>query len=215
MPDTGKLEYLELPIQDQDVGVETGVRQGDEISVYYDPMIAKVIVRGLDRLEALRRLDRALSEFHVVGVRTNIALIRRIIDQEVFQDGAVDTGFIKQYHETLFKPQSLSVKQIALVAVLPIIAEQRDDQVNPWSSTNSLTGFISKQGIVNLKLGDKLVKCLIKPQGSDQFLVTMVVFTLSRGRGEILITRRRMRWSPSRSERKSKIEMEGKRSTRW
>jgi 3-methylcrotonyl-CoA carboxylase alpha subunit len=122
MPDTGKLEFLRIPSCSHDVRVETGVREGDEISVFYDPMIAKVIVHGHDRLEALRKLDKALQEFHVVGVRTNIPLLRRILNEEHFSKGSVDTGYIKQHQEILFAKLKPDDGVIGLAAVLRFLS---------------------------------------------------------------------------------------------
>lgn len=124
MPDTGKLEFLGIPDSNEHIRVETGVRQGDNITVYYDPMIAKVIAKGQDRVEALRRLDQALQEFHVVGVRTNIPLIRKILAQEAFRHGSVDTGFIKSHHEILFEKSKPKAEHVALAAVIQILVAQ-------------------------------------------------------------------------------------------
>ena len=65
MPDTGPLLHLSTPLESSVLRVETGVRQGDAVSVYYDPMISKLVVRGRDRNEALRRLRKSLGEFEV------------------------------------------------------------------------------------------------------------------------------------------------------
>lgn len=123
MPDTGPVRFLRVPESTQNVRVESGVREGDEITVFYDPMIAKVIVHGRDRLAALRRLDEALSRFNVVGFHTNIALIRRVISQEEFMQGSVDTGFIKRHEGTLLHRAVASAQEVALAAVLQVISK--------------------------------------------------------------------------------------------
>lgn len=68
LPDTGPLIHLSTPEESSSLRVETGVRQGDAVSVYYDPMISKLVVRGRDRNEALRRLRKSLGEFEVFFV---------------------------------------------------------------------------------------------------------------------------------------------------
>src|SRR5690606_31862816 len=73
LPSTGKLVHLRPPAEDVHVRVDTGVRAGDEITMYYDPMIAKLICWGEDREAALRRLQVALSAYEIVGVATNVA----------------------------------------------------------------------------------------------------------------------------------------------
>lgn len=121
MPDVGRLEFLYLPEESSTVRVETGVRQGDDISVFYDPMIAKVIVHGEDRVDALRKLDKTLEDFNVVGVRTNIPLIRKIISTQQFKAGAVDTSFIPSNSASLFKRETDRPEDIALAGVINLI----------------------------------------------------------------------------------------------
>ena len=74
--------------------IEQGFTQGASIGVFYDPMIAKVVVHGRDRPEALRMLRKALDEYHVVGVSTNVEFLRNLAGNQSFIDGEVETGFI-------------------------------------------------------------------------------------------------------------------------
>lgn len=74
--------------------IEQGFMQGAQIGVFYDPMIAKVVVHGRDRTEALRMLRRALDEYHVVGVSTNVEFLRTLAGNEAFIAEEVETGFI-------------------------------------------------------------------------------------------------------------------------
>lgn len=76
------------------VRMEEGFLQGSEIGVFYDPMIAKLVVHGGDRTEALRVLRKALDEYHVVGVSTNIEFLRTLAGNKSFIDADVETGFI-------------------------------------------------------------------------------------------------------------------------
>jgi 3-methylcrotonyl-CoA carboxylase alpha subunit len=76
------------------VRLEEGFTQGSEIGVFYDPMIAKLVVHGGDRTEALRVLRKALDEYHVVGVSTNIEFLRTLAGNQSFIDAEVETGFI-------------------------------------------------------------------------------------------------------------------------
>ena len=77
--------------------VDTGVREGDLITPHYDPMIAKLIVWGEDRAAAVRRLAAALAEYEVVGVQTNLGLLRAIAEHPAFAEAALDTGFIARH----------------------------------------------------------------------------------------------------------------------
>lgn len=98
-PFTGVIRRLLLP---GGMGVRTdcGVQEGNEISAYYDPLLLKLIVWGGDRMEAIKRLKRALSELAVEGVKTNIPFLKRILDDEEFLSGNTTTAFTKKYERS-------------------------------------------------------------------------------------------------------------------
>ena len=98
LPSTGPIVAWRAP-QGEGVRVDGGVREGQQITSYYDPMIAKVITFGSDRAQALERLDRALADTVVLGVDTNIAFLRRLIAEPAVQTGALDTGLIDRMPE--------------------------------------------------------------------------------------------------------------------
>lgn len=75
----------------------SGVQRGDEVSPYYDPMLAKLIVRGETRAESLARMEQALRGFHVLGVQTNIPYLLAILRHPAFRDGAITTGFLAEH----------------------------------------------------------------------------------------------------------------------
>ena len=106
LPSIGTLAHLRAPVDGPAVRVDTGVRAGDEITPYYDPMIAKLIVHGEDRPAALRRLAEALAEYEIVGVATNVAFLQRVVSHQAFASGAVDTGLIARHHAALFPAAS-------------------------------------------------------------------------------------------------------------
>lgn len=97
MPDVGPLIHLRPSKVDDSTRVEIGVRQGDQVSVYYDPMICKLIVKGRDRNEALRMLRKSLDEFEIVGPSTNISFLQSLSSNPDFIAGKVETGFIKVF----------------------------------------------------------------------------------------------------------------------
>lgn len=76
------------------IRLEQGFEQGAQIGVFYDPMIAKLVVHGRDRTEALRMLRGALDDYKVVGVSTNVEFLRTLAGNQAFIDGEVETGFI-------------------------------------------------------------------------------------------------------------------------
>ncbi len=96
LPSIGRLEYLATPAESALLRVDTGVRQGDEITPYYDPMIAKLIVHGATRAEAIVRLRAALERFRVAGVRTNVEFLGRLTTAPSFVEGRLDTALIER-----------------------------------------------------------------------------------------------------------------------
>jgi len=98
LPAAGTLVHLRQPREVPGrVRVDTGVVQGDQITVNYDPMIAKLIVWGEDRAAAVRQLGVALAEYEVVGVTTNLGLLRAIAGHPAFAQADLDTGFIARH----------------------------------------------------------------------------------------------------------------------
>jgi 3-methylcrotonyl-CoA carboxylase alpha subunit len=96
LPSTGRIEVYEPP-SGPGIRVDSGVTAGTEVSVHFDPMLAKLIASGRTRDEALARLGRAIDAFVVLGVTTNLAFLRRVIDHEAFRSGAVHTRFLDEH----------------------------------------------------------------------------------------------------------------------
>lgn len=101
LPSTGLLTGFRLPPGDASLRIDCGVREGDRITHFYDPMIAKLIVHGGDRDEAIARMLAALGQVEIVGVETNVAFLRRTIDHPAFRAGQVLAGFIDQHKPEL------------------------------------------------------------------------------------------------------------------
>ena len=96
LPSPGRLAVFRLP-EGEGVRVDAGYVEGDVVSPYYDPMLAKLIVVGEDRAQAIARAEAALRDFRVEGIKTNIALHLRIVRDRAFQDGALDTHFLEKH----------------------------------------------------------------------------------------------------------------------
>jgi 3-methylcrotonyl-CoA carboxylase alpha subunit len=135
LPATGTILHLREPAGAR---VDTGVRQGDAITPYYDSMIAKLIVHGDDRAEALRRLDTALGGYEIAGLATNLDLLRRIARHPDFLAGGVDTGFIAGHAATLLAPEEAPADWLLAAAALHLLAEARAAaDTDPWSIADS------------------------------------------------------------------------------
>jgi len=121
LPSTGTLRHLRLPRPDAHVRVDAGVEQGDAITPYYDPMIAKLIVHDVDRDSALRRMRQALAQCRAVGVTTNAGFLHRLVATGSFRQADLDTALIEREHDALdVRHHPASAVDWALAAVLAI-----------------------------------------------------------------------------------------------
>lgn len=144
MPGAGPLLHLVTPTPSFDVRVETGVQQGDEVSVHYDPMIAKLVVWGNNRDEALRKLRARLCDYNIVGLETNINFLMTLCQHAEFQKGNVHTGFIPEYNTELFPKRNITHALLAQAAFASILCEQNSkilDAVHNNDLFNMCTGF--------------------------------------------------------------------------
>ncbi|HEV2038469.1 MAG TPA: acetyl/propionyl/methylcrotonyl-CoA carboxylase subunit alpha [Casimicrobiaceae bacterium] len=142
LPSIGRIAYLAVPPESDSVRIDTGVRAGDEISQYYDPMIAKLVVWGEDRASALRRLRRALASYHVAGVTTNISFLQRVVAHPAFAEARLDTGLISRHHAELFAPPHPPSPRVLAVAAMGELlrlvdeaarqAQASEDRSSPW-----------------------------------------------------------------------------------
>jgi 3-methylcrotonyl-CoA carboxylase alpha subunit len=138
LPATGTLEVYRTPeagsFERAPVRVDAGVREGDAISPYYDSMIAKLIVWGRDRDEALARLDTALAQTHIVGLHTNVAFLRRVAASKSFANADLDTALIERERAVLFNAAPLAIEVAAAGVVAHALAAERAlESVDPWS----------------------------------------------------------------------------------
>ena len=114
--------------------IDAGVREGDPISPYYDSMIAKLIVWGENRAQALARLDAALAGTHIVGLHTNVAFLRRVAASASFAQADLDTALIERERAALFDAAPLPPEVAAAGVVAHTLAAERSQQdIDPWS----------------------------------------------------------------------------------
>ncbi len=140
LPSTGTLRYLRLPANTAHVRVDAGVEQGDAITPFYDPMIAKLIVWDVDRDAALRRMQQALAECEVVGVTTNAAFLRRLVMTDSFTQAKLDTALIEREQAALTPndndsdPALWALAAIAGVATSEAASRDARDPHSPWQA---------------------------------------------------------------------------------
>ncbi|WP_298213690.1 acetyl/propionyl/methylcrotonyl-CoA carboxylase subunit alpha [Acidovorax sp.] len=138
LPATGSLNVYGLPecvtFERGSVRVDSGVRQGDAISPFYDSMVAKLIVHGDTREQALARLDEALAQTHIVGLATNVQFLRRVARTESFAKANLDTALIPREQAVLFHQESVGLPLAAAAAVAQtLLRERASEGVDPFS----------------------------------------------------------------------------------
>lgn len=142
LPSTGVISYLRLPPESPTLRIDTGVIEGSEISPYYDPMIAKLIVHGDSREEARRRLTRALSQFRIAGPASNIAFLYNIASLPAFAHCDLDTHFIARHNEELFRAPPAQKNRDLAAAALALLSLRHganqspgNDHFSPWADS--------------------------------------------------------------------------------
>jgi len=146
MPSTGRITHLR-PAVGPGVREDRGVEEGGEISVYYDPMISKLIAWAPTRGEALRRMDRALREYEILGVKTNIPLCLAIIRHPKFQAGEFTTHFLRD-NLVMGTLTPLSDQERKAVALAAAFLEREADGIPDFQGTmptDGSNGWISKR----------------------------------------------------------------------
>jgi acetyl-CoA carboxylase biotin carboxylase subunit len=125
MPSTGQIRMLSLPAGPQ-VRWDGGIQEGSEVSLYYDPMLAKLIVHAPDRAGAIDRMARALRELNIVGVETSAPFHLRVLNEPDFREGNLDIRYLDQHPELLQAAPDEDVARTA--AVVAALLEEEDRQ---------------------------------------------------------------------------------------
>ena len=164
LPEIGPLHHFTYPTDTEGVRVDTGVAEGDDISIYYDSMIAKLVAYGRDRQQAQQKLIAALAQTAVIGVKTNIDFLVKVAREPDFSAGKIDTHFIAQHSATLFStPEKASHRALIFAAVRQLRATEiaariklqaSSDPHSPWGMA---TGWrLNGKGSRSLLFADPL-----------------------------------------------------------
>uniref|UniRef100_A0A8C6PA37 Methylcrotonoyl-CoA carboxylase subunit alpha, mitochondrial n=1 Tax=Nothobranchius furzeri TaxID=105023 RepID=A0A8C6PA37_NOTFU len=175
LPGAGPLLHLSTPPAEKHTRIETGVREGDEVSAHYDPMIAKLVVWGEDRPAALKKLRYCLRQYNIVGLNTNIDFLLSLSGHPEFEAGNVSTSFIPQHYADLFPapraPSGATICQAALGLVLQERKRTQEfiqtttDPFSPFGSSSGWRSNIEFNRNLTLQLGDKI--CVVITYNSD------------------------------------------------
>ncbi|TPJ40267.1 acetyl/propionyl/methylcrotonyl-CoA carboxylase subunit alpha [Mesorhizobium sp. B2-5-13] len=176
LPATGTLHHLKFPgvaPEGAAMRIETGVRAGDAISPYYDPMIAKLVVHAGDRQAALEALRTALAQTEIAGSTVNTAFLAALAADPDFAAGDVDTGLIGRHQEALtaVAPPTGEIISAAVLAASGAGALPSSD--DPWSS---LAGYAHFHGVVRrmrLKFGDEQIQAKVSMRPDGRFRVAL------------------------------------------
>ncbi|MFT5869696.1 MAG: 3-methylcrotonyl-CoA carboxylase alpha subunit [Paracoccaceae bacterium] len=164
LPATGTLDHLSFA---PNVRAETGVRAGDEISPWYDPMIAKLVVHGATRAVALQKMARALAQTEVAGSVTNLAFLRNLVTHPDFVAGNVDTGLIERSITALSEDPVACTRTRSLAALAALGLHKTDDATRGFSLWAPLVQT------VQLRLGDDEITARTSTLGPGQFSVDL------------------------------------------
>jgi 3-methylcrotonyl-CoA carboxylase alpha subunit len=160
LPAAGKLAWLQQPAESKHVRIDTGVIQGDEVGVFYDPMIAKLIVWDEDRQRALQRLDQALSQYRVIGVTTNINFLRRLATHDAFIGEDLSTEFITRNAAVLFAASQLPLESLVPLACLYLTLQREAqplpqiDRTSPWHALDHWRMNAPATHVETISVGD-------------------------------------------------------------
>ena len=147
-PSPGKILFLK-PADGPGIREDSGVTQGNEISLYYDPMISKLIAWGRDRRHAIRRMLRALREYEILGIHTTIPFLIRVMEHPAFQQGKFTTHFIDEHGDRLFMHDPATEEIAAFSAVLDQLEEQA--RIRAVGVTDGKTAAVSNWKIIHRK----------------------------------------------------------------
>jgi 3-methylcrotonyl-CoA carboxylase alpha subunit len=206
LPATGTLQVARWPAHvafarsDELPRVDGGFGQGDAISPHYDSMIAKLIVWGDNRAQALSRLDAALRDTHLMGLHSNVAFLRRVVGSHAFATADLDTALIEREHAALFEAPPLPLAVVAAAVAAHVLhAEQQLEGADPWSRRDGWRLHGGAQRRLSLTLHGQAITLVIQRlhDGATQLQIADQAWAFSaralgEGRHDIQIGEQRL-----------------------
>jgi 3-methylcrotonyl-CoA carboxylase alpha subunit len=137
MPQTGLIHHFSYPNQDQYMRVDTGIEAGDSVSIHYDPMVAKLVTWGEDRVKAMQNMTELLRRTYMSGLPSNQEFVANVFDHDIFINAVIDTGFIARYEQDLI-PETYAraaETEIAFAALFYLLGLGcQSSAANPWNA---------------------------------------------------------------------------------
>ena len=175
LPGSGKLRTLRLPAPSRHVRLDGGVVEGDTVTIFYDPMIAKLIVHDTNRVQALQRLREALAECEIVGPKSNIAFLERLARHPVVVEGRIDTGYLDRHLDEFLTGDAAPSEHVLFAAATAALlhderavvaaAAHSSDPHSPWSRADAWRIGHAGKRIVALSLREQRYE--IEAHGHD------------------------------------------------
>jgi 3-methylcrotonyl-CoA carboxylase alpha subunit len=144
LPGSGKLLRLRLPMPSKHARLDGGVVEGDTVSIFYDPMIAKLIVWDANRPQALERLREALAECEIVGPKSNIAFLERLARHPAVVEGRIDTGYLDRHLDEFLEGDAAPADRVLFAAATAALLQEEGnvstdpaDPCSPWASADA------------------------------------------------------------------------------
>ena len=167
LPSTGTLHRLRAPAEGNGVRVDTGVREGDTVTPYYDPMIAKLIAHGASRQAALAKLHTALGGYEIAGLAPNIDFLGRLVTHPAFAAGDLDTGFIDRHRGDLLPVRRPADDKTLALAALHLLLARREaasraalaspEPDSPWHQPSGWQPNLPARDTLALQDGDTVI----------------------------------------------------------
>lgn len=162
LPSSGKLIRLQLPPPSRHVRLDGGVAEGDVVTIFYDPMIAKLIVWNVDRPSALQRMREALAECEIVGPKSNVAFLERLARHPAVVEGRIDTGYLDRHLDEFVAGETLPPPETVFAAVVAAlqyderhVAGAPADPRSPWDTADAWRIGHPGKRIVAFAVGDR------------------------------------------------------------
>ncbi|MFM2420801.1 MAG: hypothetical protein RL385_5524 [Pseudomonadota bacterium] len=153
LPQTGVLGRLRFPPPADGLRIDTGVREGDAVSLHYDPMLAKLVAHGPTRAAARALLVRALGSVEVAGIATNLGFLRRVVAHEAFARGEVHTAFLDQHAAALCAPSRERERELhALAAACILLARRAEPSNHPFAISDGFQPWIAPEHVLRLDI---------------------------------------------------------------
>jgi len=146
LPGSGRLERLHLPVSSAHVRIDAGVVEGDTVTIFYDPMIAKLIVWDTDRPAALARLRDALAQCDIEGPKSNVAFLERLARHRAVVDATIDTGYLDRHLDEFLPPPTLDADLLLAAATVRLLGQEADERARAAASNDPTSPWAIADG---------------------------------------------------------------------